>query len=143
MRIQKNNYEQTIDWSNQKNAIYVVDRGFIDGAYWQKRKEENNATVITRYKSTLNFVEKTHRTTAQKACNECVIADTEIALACADGATWRLIKWRAPNGLLMRYLTNDLHLEPGVIAFLYYRRWDEEKYFDTFKNDLAGAKAWG
>ncbi len=26
---------------------------------------------------------------------------------------------------------------------LYYRRWDEEKYVDNFKNDLANAKARG
>ena len=25
----------------------------------------------------------------------------------------------------------------------HYRRWDEEKYFDNFKNDLANAKVWG
>ena len=41
------------------------------------------------------------------------------------------------------YITNELELEPGIIAFLYHRRWDKEKYYDTFKNDLAGAKAWG
>ena len=33
-------------------------------------------------------------------------------------------------------------LEPGVIAFLYYRRWDKEKYYDSYKNDLAGSKTW-
>jgi hypothetical protein len=42
-----------------------------------------------------------------------------------------------------RKITNDFSLEPGVVAFLYYRRWGEEKYFDNFKNDLANAKAWG
>jgi hypothetical protein len=30
-----------------------------------------------------------------------------------------------------------------VVAFLYHRRWDKEKYYDCFKNDLAGDKAWG
>ncbi|VAW84670.1 hypothetical protein MNBD_GAMMA18-1212, partial [hydrothermal vent metagenome] len=25
----------------------------------------------------------------------------------------------------------------------YHRRWDIEKYFDNFKNDMANAKAWG
>lgn len=44
---------------------------------------------------------------------------------------------------MYRYLANDFSLEPGVVAFLYYRRRNEEKYFDNFKNDLANAKAWG
>ena len=30
-----------------------------------------------------------------------------------------------------------------MIAYLYHRRWDEEKYFDNFKNDMGNAKAWG
>ena len=48
-----------------------------------------------------------------------------------------------PEGRAYFYITNDFTLEPGVVAFLYYRRWDCEKFFDNFKNDLAGAKAWG
>ena len=43
----------------------------------------------------------------------------------------------------MEFLTNDFSLEPGEIAFMYSRRWDEEKAFDVWKNDLAMAKAWG
>ena len=30
-----------------------------------------------------------------------------------------------------------------MIAFLYHKRWDEEKYFDTYKTDMANSKAWG
>jgi hypothetical protein len=30
-----------------------------------------------------------------------------------------------------------------MIAFLYHRRWDEEKYFDNYKTDMANSKAWG
>ena len=32
-------------------------------------------------------------------------------------------------------------LQPGVVAFLYSRRWEEEKCFDTWKNDFTQAKA--
>jgi hypothetical protein len=40
-------------------------------------------------------------------------------------------------------LTNEFDLEPGIIAVLYSRRWEEEKRFDTWKNDFSLAKAWG
>ena len=30
-----------------------------------------------------------------------------------------------------------------MIAFLYHKRWDEEKYFDSYKTDMANSKAWG
>lgn len=48
-----------------------------------------------------------------------------------------------PTGEKYEYLTNDFSLNSGTVAFLYHRRWDEEKYFDAYKNDLASAKAWG
>ncbi|MBL0010851.1 MAG: transposase [Nitrosomonas sp.] len=56
---------------------------------------------------------------------------------------WRRIEFIGPKGEEYAYLTNDFSLEPGELAFIYHRRWDEEKFFDNFKNDLAGAKAWG
>ena len=43
----------------------------------------------------------------------------------------------------MEFLTNAFDLEPGLIAFLDSRRWEEEKCFDTWKNDFSQAKAWG
>jgi len=46
-------------------------------------------------------------------------------------------------GRIYKYLTNNFDLEPGVIAFLYLRRWDEEKILDTWENDFSQRKAWG
>ncbi len=57
--------------------------------------------------------------------------------------TQKEIDFIAPDGERYHYLTHDFDLEPGVIAFLYHRCWDIEKYFDNFKNDMANAKAWG
>jgi len=54
-----------------------------------------------------------------------------------------LITYRIRHNKIVEFLSNELALEPGVIAFLYSRRWEEEKYFDTWKNDFAMAKAWG
>ena len=74
--------------------------------------------------------------------NEGVLADIEISPRSSKQA-WRLIRFQSPEGVFYEYLTNDFTLEPGLIAFMYYRRWDEEKYFDAFKHDMAGNKAWG
>jgi hypothetical protein len=43
----------------------------------------------------------------------------------------------------MNILSNNFTLSLGMIAFLYHRRWDEEKYFDNYKMDMANSKAWG
>jgi len=142
MRVLKEDNPQGVDWSRIRGAIYVVDRAFIDGRYWDERKEKLNATVITRFKSTLVYTPKESRDVLPLPCNEKVISDTIIDLNCSQ-QPWRLIEWQSPEGITYKYLTNDFSLEPSVVAFLYYRRWDEEKYFDSFKHDLSNAKAWG
>jgi len=55
----------------------------------------------------------------------------------------RLIRYRTPGGNELDLLTNDFSLLPGVVAFLYGRRWEQEKTHDNWKNDFAVAKAWG
>ena len=142
MRVLKEDDPQVTDWSRIRGAIYGVDRAFIDGAYWDERKEKLKATVMTRLKSTLVYTPVHSRDVMKLPCNESVLSDIVIELKCAK-QPWRLIKWRSPEGVVYDYLTNDFSLEPGVAAFLYDRRWDEEKYFDNFKQDLANAKAWG
>lgn len=142
MRVFKEDESHPTDWSRTKNAIYVVDRAFIDGSYWDERKTKFKATVITRLKSTLSYSSREQRELSSLVCNESVVSDVEIKLNCSK-QPWRLIHWRSPEGTLYEYITNDFTLEPGVVAFLYYRRWDVEKYFDNFKHDLANAKSWG
>ncbi len=142
MRVLKARDKSSTDWSRIPQAIYVVDRAFIDGRYWDERKQSIKATVITRLKSKLVYTTEEVREVAALPCNDSVVSDTVIHLNCSQ-QPWRLIQWRSPEGAIYQYITNDFTLEPGVVAFLYYRRWDCEKYFDNFKNDLAGAKAWG
>lgn len=79
---------------------------------------------------------------ADDPVNAGVIRDLRITLT-RSRATWRLITYRARRGGELQFLTNDFSLLPGVVAFLYFRRWEEEKCFDTWKNDFAQAKAWG
>lgn len=142
MRILKREDAKGTSWLQTKNAIHVVDRAFIDGRFWDDRFQRYGSTVITRMKSTLIYVPIKDNPVSLCASNEGVLYDRTIQLQSAKGV-WRLIGFRAPDGIAYEYLTNDQNLLPGVIAFLYHRRWDKEKYYDCFKNDLAGAQAWG
>ena len=55
----------------------------------------------------------------------------------------RLIQFADPEtGTCYQFLTTDLELRPGVIAWLYLLRWRIEKVFDTSKNKLEETKAW-
>jgi len=141
MRFVKECWESAF-WASQKNALYVVDRAFVDFRYWDIRKKEVKATVISRMKKNYKYTVIQTKKITESMENEGVLMDLEISPN-ASKKTWRLIKFKAPCGTTYEYLSNDLTLEPGLIAFLYYRRWDEEKYFDAFKNDLASSQAWG
>lgn len=129
-------------WMEVKNALYSVDRAFIDARYWDARKQTYQSTMVTRFKSIQKYTEKSVRPVAKLNCNEGVISDTEVTLK-SSKQLWRRIEFINAQGEKYSYLTNDFSLEPGEIAFIYHRRWDEEKYFDNFKNDLASVKAWG
>lgn len=140
MRFVKEYWEQAY-WSCVKNAIYVVDRAYIQASYWDLRKKKYKATVITRLKST--FVYEVLETLAVDACvaNKGVIKDERIQLK-SSKQVWRLVTFKSPEGYDYEYLSNDFTLSSGMIAFLYHRRWDEEKYFDNYKTDMANTKAW-
>lgn len=133
---------EEIDCMAIKSAIHVVDRAFIDARYWDELKVTLQSTMITRMKSNLKFELTEQRVVVKNEMNQGVISDHIIALE-SSTQLWRRIDFIAPDGERYHYLTNDFDLEPGVIAFLYHRRWDIEKYFDNFKNDMANAKAWG
>ncbi|WP_428357061.1 transposase [Methyloprofundus sp.] len=128
-------------WTCQKNALYVIDRAFIDARYWDLRKTKYSATVITRMKTVFKYQVLDDIIVISDPVNEGVLWDKRIQLN-SSKQEWRLIQFISPDGKTYEYLTNDFTLSPGMIAFLYHRRWDEEKYFDNYKTDMANSKAW-
>jgi hypothetical protein len=142
MRVLKYEEAKGLHWLRVKEAIHVVDRAYIDGRFWDQRLKLYGSTVITRMKSTLKYSVMNENPIVLNTSHQGVLYDRTVKLQSSQG-TWRLIGFHSPEGIDYEYLTNDLKLLPGVVAFLYHRRWDKEKYYDSFKNDLAGAKAWG
>lgn len=142
MRVLKREESKGLNWLRTKRAIHVVDRAFMDGLFWDQRFKLYASTVITRMKSVLKYSLVKENPVAINDSNEGVLYDSSVTLQSSRGQ-WRLIGFRSPEGICYEYLTNDQELLPGVVAFLYHRRWDKEKYYDCFKNDLAGSKAWG
>ena len=129
--------------TRQRQTLWLVDRAFIDGPFWDEKKRRLKQTVITRMKSNLNYtVQQTRDIDEANAVNQGVVRDQQIQLDSTE-LPWRLIRFVSRRGRVVEFLTNEFDLEPGVIAFLYSRRWEEEKCFDTWKNDFSQAKAWG
>lgn len=124
-----------------KNALFVVDRAFIHASFWDDIKIKSNTTMITREKINSVYTHSIARAIDANEINEGVTLDEEVGLKSSTSA-WRRIVYKAPNGNDYTFITNDFTLSPGVVAFLYLRRWDEEKCFDTWKNDFSSSKAW-
>lgn len=141
MRFLKECWETSL-WTKRKRAIYVADRAFVDFRYWDERKTKHQARVISRMKSSYCYEVIENREVTASAENAGVQEDVVIRPR-SSKQRWRMIRFKSPKGETYEYLSNDLTLEPGLIAFLYHRRWDEEKYFDAYKNDMASSKAWG
>lgn len=140
MRFVKELWQQE-HWTCIKNAIYIIDRAYIEARYWDRRKKEFHATVITRLKSSFSYEVVEKLPVQECKVNEGVIKDEIIQLK-SSKEVWRLITFKSPDGKTYEYLSNDFVLTAGMIAFLYHKRWDEEKYFDNYKTDLANTKAW-
>lgn len=128
--------------TRDKNVVWLADRAFIDARYWDMKKRTLGSTLITRMKSNLAIRSFEAMPFEENDINDGVVLDLRVELA-SSPQPWRLITYRVRPGHDIEFLSNDFDLQPGVIAFLYSRRWDEEKCFDTWKNDFSQAKAWG
>ncbi|HYN62926.1 MAG TPA: transposase [Rubrivivax sp.] len=128
--------------TRERHTLWLLDRAFIDAAFWDNKKRTLGCTMITRMKSNLRIDSTEGLPVADEPVNAGVVHDLRITLR-SSRQPWRLITFQSRRGHLVEFLTNDFTLEPGVVAFLYSRRWEEEKCFDTWKNDFTQAKAWG
>jgi Transposase DDE domain len=125
-----------------RQTLFLVDRAFIDARFWDAKKATLAITIITRMKANLRIDSTEALEVAADPVNEGVLRDLRVMLS-SSSEPWRLITYRTRRGHVVEFLTNEFDLQPGVIAFLYSRRWEEEKCFDTWKNDFSQAKAWG
>jgi hypothetical protein len=128
--------------TRERHTLFLVDRAFIDARFWDAKKAKLAITIITRMKSNLRIDSSEDLGVDADPVNAGVQRDLRVMLA-SSPEPWRRITYRTRRGHRVEFLTNELDLPPGVIAFLYSRRWEEEKCFDTWKNDFSQAKAWG
>jgi len=122
-------------------VFYVLDRAYIDTAFWHGMGKKN-VFMVTRFKENMKPMMKEpvpfDRTDPRnQGVSGCFLISFE------SGGTAYLVEYIDPEtGTPYKFITTSSHLEPGEIAWLYFCRWRIEKTFDTFENDLEEAKAW-
>ena len=126
-----------------KKVLYVYDRACIDYQAWNKWKM-NGIYFISHEKanSALKICGHLHYN-QDDPINYGVLSDDSVGSANSISVI-RRITYRCPEtNEIMTFLTNLFDsIPPGVIVYLYKRRWDIEKLFDTVKHSYHEKKAW-
>lgn len=127
-----------------QKVLYVWDPAGIDFEQWGRWKQGNGVYFLSRVKKNMVFVElEKLEVDPALAVNAGVLSDRKV-LSQSSSTPLRVIAYQCPDsGEIYEFVTSELKLNPGLLAWLYKRRWDIEKTYDTFKNKIAETKAWG
>jgi len=124
-----------------RKVLYVWDKAGIDFRQWFKWKYSAGIYFISREKSNMRLETMGYspfeNTAVNKGVNSFEIAGT------SQGVSINRIRYTCPlSGKCFSFITNLNDIPPGLIAYLYKKRWDIEKTFDDIKNKLGEKKAW-
>ena len=135
------------DTQDRIKTLFIVDRAYIDAAFWKPYPPREKATwdLITRMKS--NMVPTCCGEIEFDRSDPVNAGVTRVWSAGFTGACGLMyvVDFVDPETLeSYQFITtlNPAEIRPGVIAYLYFLRWRIEKSFDTFKNDFHETKAW-
>jgi hypothetical protein len=125
-----------------RKVLWVYDRACIDFQMWYFWKKQHGIYFISRTKENmLREVIAENNFDAEDPFNGGVRHDQMILTS--QGVSVRMITYEDPaTGTTFEFITSDITLPPGIIAYLYLRRWDIEKTYDQFKNKYSELKAW-
>ena len=122
-------------------VIHVYDPAVIDYAEWIRWKSKGVYVISREKANSMAEVIGNNSWDRNDPRNIGILADDLVGVFC--GVMLRRVTYRDPaTGTVYTYMTSEMTLPPGLIAFLYKLRWDVEKVFDEKKNKLHQTKAW-
>lgn len=127
-----------------KKIIYAYDPAIVDYNLWYRWKKSKAIYIITREKDNSAFMILGHNESfdVNDPRNIGVLSDDYIGPS--NGHQLRRMTYQDPvTGKIYKYITNQMDIPPGLIAYIYKLRWDVEKIFHEFKRKLEERKAWG
>jgi hypothetical protein len=125
-----------------RKVLSVWDKAGIDFPAWQRWKQASGVDVVSLEKKNMNREVMGLPEWDRHDPVNAGIHSVELVAGQA-GVLLRRIRYIEPvTGTEYVFLTSELNLRPGIIAFLSKRRWDIEKVFDQMKNKLREQKAW-
>ena len=138
----RNAFNENAPPKKRKKRLLILDRAYIDQQWWAQAVQKDEY-LITRAKDNFNIMicgdldfDRT------KPVNTGVQRDYIGGIG-TSSFTMRFIDYiDHETHEKYRFLTTNTELPPGLIAWLYFKRWTIEKTFDTSKNALFENKAW-
>ncbi len=125
-----------------RKVILAYDRAIYDFGQWKRWKQSKGIYVITRMKKNTRLLICDDRELDREDPRNAGVVSDQFGET-NDGDMLRKIVYVEPaTGRTFVFLTNEMTLPPGLITFIYKKRWDIEKVFDQFKNKLMENKAW-
>lgn len=124
-----------------RKVILAYDPAIIDIRQWDRWKRSKGLYIITREKSNMKPMHCSELDFDRNdSRNNGVVSDEKVGYV---GIMIRRITYIDPvSGKQYVFITNEMTLPPGLLTFIYKRRWDIEKVYDEFKNHLMETKAW-
>jgi len=124
-----------------RKVLHVYDPAGLDYAQWHAWKARGVYFLSREKKNSAAYVVGLSPWDRSDPKNRGVLSDELIGTS--GQRMLRRVHYRdASSGVTYAFLTNEMTLAPGLIAFLYKLRWDIEKVFDQKKNKLQEKKAW-
>ncbi len=125
-----------------RKVLYVWDKAGIDFHAWYRWKQAHGLYFVSLEKDNMALAVTGLPEWERSDPLNAGIQSVEWVYGCA-GVMVRRIRYVEPvSGTAYVFLTNEMTLPPGLIAFLYKLRWDVEKVFDELKNKLGEQQAW-
>ncbi len=130
-----------LDTPKGKKVLHIYDCAGIDYAQWRVWKARGVYFLSREKENSKADVVGQNAWDRSDARNQGVLSDELVGVFC--GVLLRRIRYRdSATGTVYSYMTNQMNLPPGLVAFLYKLRWDIEKVFDEKKNKLQERKDW-
>ncbi len=143
--VMKRLHPETLRMGEAKGTKVVIayDSAIIDYALWHRWKRGKGIYTITTAKANLKLMVSGERQFERSdPRNNGVVKDLFVGNS-SSGLLRKIIYIDPVDGTEYIFLTNEMTLPPGLIAFIYKRRWDIEKLYDVKKNKFDENKAWG
>ena len=140
--------KQTVETLRQnakkgRKVLWVWDRAVQDFMQWYKWKR-NGIYILSREKSSNRLqVLGTPIYDKNDPINNGVLNDEMVGTS--NGESFRRVTYQCPeSGTVYKFLTTlPFSIRPGLVAFLYKKRWNIEKTYNTFKHKLSEKRSWG